>query len=90
MLDARARLQARAEEESEALAKRGKGFVGREFLDVWTIRQVLFERDVKGRSGGEIERKMGLREGLVARLGGGGVLGLVREQGRERKEVDIV
>jgi hypothetical protein len=31
-----------------------------------------------------------LKEGVVARLGGEGVLGLVREQGRERKEVDIV
>lgn len=54
------------------------------------MRQVLTMRDLQGKSEGEIERKMGLKEGVVGRLGVRGVLGLVSEQGRERKEVDIV
>lgn len=74
----------------EERAGRGPGAKGREFLDVFEMRQVLVMRDLKGMSAAEIERKMGLKEGVVARLGEEGVLGLVREQGRERREVDIV
>ena len=50
------------------------------------MRQVLTMRDVQGMKPELIERKMGLKEGVVARLGVSGVLGLVNEQGRERKE----
>jgi hypothetical protein len=88
VLHARAALQAKAEKEERA--GRGPGAKGREFLDVWEMRQVLTMRDLQGKDAKEIERKLGLKEGVVARLGGEGVLGLVREQGRERKEVDIV
>lgn len=88
MLHARARLQAKAEVEERV--GRGPGAKGREFLDGFEMRQVLTMRDVQGLRAGEIERKMGLKEGVVARLGVSGVLGLVNEQGRERKEVDIV
>lgn len=88
VLHARARLQAKAEVEERA--GRGPGAKGREFLDGFEMRQVLTMRDLQGKSAGEIERKMGLKEGVVGRLGAKGVLGLVSEQGRERKEVDIV
>ena len=88
MLHARARLQAKAEVEERA--GRGPSAKGREFLDGFEMRQVLTMRDLQGKSAGEIERKMGLKEGVVGRLGAKGVLGLVSEQGRERKEVDIV
>lgn len=88
VLHARARLQEKAErEESKG---RGPGSKDREFLDVFEMRQVLTMRDLQGKAAGEIERKLGLKEGVVERLGASGVLGLVREQGRERKEVDIV
>ena len=88
VLHARARLQAKAEVEERA--GRGPGAKGREFLDGFEMRQVLTMRDVQGMKPELIERKMGLKEGVVARLGVSGVLGLVNEQGRERKEVDIV
>lgn len=88
VLQNRARLAQKAEVEERA--GRGPGAKGREFLDVFEMRQVLLMRDLQGKTPQEIERKMGLKEGVVARLGGDGVLGLVREQGRERREVDIV
>jgi hypothetical protein len=88
VLDARARLQAKAEVE-ERLG-RGPSSKGREFLDVFEMRQALLMRDVQGKTAAQIERKLGLKEGVVARLGGRGVLAVVDEQGRERKEVDIV
>lgn len=88
VLHARARLQEKAEVEERA--GRGPSAKGREFLDVFEMRQVLTMRDLQGKTPKEIEKKMGLKEGVVARMGGPGVLGLVREQGRERKEVDIV
>lgn len=40
-----------------------------------TIRQVLMLRDEKGLDGGEIERRLGLGEGVVGRLGARGVVG---------------
>lgn len=90
VLEARAELQRKADAEQEARAKQGRGFVGKEFLDVFDLRQVVFERDVKGRGEREIERRLGLKEGVVAKLGGEGVLGLAREQGREKGAVDVV
>lgn len=54
----------------------------RSFLDVVTLRRVLVLRD-RGVSERQIEREMGLREGLVGRLGRrevvrpAGVVGLV-------------
>lgn len=88
MLHARARLQEKAEVEERA--GRGPGAQDREFLDVFELRQVLMMRDVQGKAPKEIERKLGLKEGVVGRLGSEGVLEVVSEQGREKKEVDIV
>ena len=51
-----------------------KGFSGRRFLDVVTIRQILVMRDEKGVGNGEIERTLGLEDGTVRRLGGKGVV----------------
>ena len=68
----------------------GRGSQGREFLDVFEMRQALLMRDLQGKTPAQIERRLGLKEGVVARLGGRGVLAVVDEQGRERKEVDIV
>lgn len=54
------------------------------------IRQILVQRDEKGKSASEIERSMGLKKGVVDRLGARGVVGLAQEQGRANKSVDIV
>jgi hypothetical protein len=86
VLHARARLQEKAEVEERL----GRGSKQREFLDVFEMRQALLMRDAQGKTPAQIERRLGLKEGVVARLGGKGVLSVVDEQGRERKEVDIV
>ena len=39
------------------------------------IRQVLMLRDDRGVDEAEIERRLGLKEGVVKRLGGKGVVG---------------
>ena len=49
--------------------------MGRQFLDVITIRQVLMLRDEKGLAEGEIEKRLGLMKGVVGRLGPKGVVG---------------
>ena len=49
---------------------------GREYLPVGFLRMVLGMRDDKGVEGGEIERELGLKGGVVGRLGGKGVVGL--------------
>jgi len=55
----------------------GGGAGGRRFLDVFTLRRVLVMRDEKGMGAGEIERAIGLAEGVVGRLGERGVVGEV-------------
>ncbi len=55
----------------------GRGAGGRRFLDVFTLRKVLVMRDEKGMGAGEIERAIGLAEGVVGRLGERGVVGEV-------------
>ena len=45
------------------------GHTERRFLDVVTIRQVLMLRDEKGLAGGEIEKRLGLKGGVVGKLG---------------------
>ncbi len=75
VLTARERLQRQAEVE---FAKTGRGDEGRSFLDVSTIRQLLVLRDEKGMGGEEIEKRLGLAQGVVARLGPNGVVGDVR------------
>lgn len=48
----------------------------REYLPVGDLRMVLGMRDDRGLEGEEIERGLGLKRGLVERLGGKGVVGL--------------
>ncbi|KAL1643160.1 hypothetical protein SLS58_005129 [Diplodia intermedia] len=71
ILSARDRLAAEAERE---FADLGSSKGGRRFLDVVELRKVLVLRDRRGRSAGEIERLLGLREGVVGRLGPRGVV----------------
>lgn len=73
LLTARYRLAEEAEQEFANIGR--KGSPGRQFLDVITIRQILILRDEKGVSPAEIERSLGLREGVVGRLGRRGVVG---------------
>ena len=88
VLDARARLQDEAEREFMEAGRRGHE--GRQFLDVFTIRQILTMRDEYGKSAGEIEMTLGLKKGVVNRLGAKGVVGLAQETGRADKEVAFV
>ena len=87
VLDARAKLQDRAE--IEFLEAGRRGHAGREFLDIFTVRQMLVLRDEKGKSAGEIEKALGLKKGAVDRLGVRGVVGVARE-GVSVGKVDMV
>ena len=69
-LEARRRLQAKADAEFDALGR--KGSPGREFVDAVTISRALSMRD-KGISAGKIEDRLNLKSGVVARLGPAGV-----------------
>ncbi|KAK0127082.1 hypothetical protein ONS96_006640 [Cadophora gregata f. sp. sojae] len=75
LLTARYRLAGEAENE---FARTGKSSAaeGRQFLDVLTLRQILVLRDEKGVEAGEIERSLGLKRGVVGRLGRKGVVGV--------------
>ncbi|GAB7358326.1 hypothetical protein MBLNU230_g2398t1 [Neophaeotheca triangularis] len=88
VLESRAQLQAQADEEGERYGK--SGFEGREFLDVFTIRQIMVLRDGKGESGEQIERRLGLKRGTVERLGPRGVVAVADEAGRAEKEISMV
>ncbi|OJK03924.1 hypothetical protein ASPACDRAFT_1885397 [Aspergillus aculeatus ATCC 16872] len=70
---ARQRITQAAEEEVDNLGR--PDFVGREYLDALTIRQVLAMRDRQGLPAREIERVMRLKSGVVKRLGAKGVVG---------------
>ena len=72
LLTARYRLAEEAELEFSNIGR--KGSEGRQFLDVVTIRQILVLRDEKGLGEGEIERRLGLRKGVVGRLGRKGLV----------------
>ncbi|KAG0645472.1 hypothetical protein D0Z07_8599 [Hyphodiscus hymeniophilus] len=72
LLTARYRLAEEAEQEFANVGR--KSSPGRQFLDVITIRQILVLRDEMGANAAEIERQMGLKEGVVARLGRRGVV----------------
>jgi hypothetical protein len=69
LLDKREELARMAEE--EALTRGRPGAPGRQFLDAVTISRILQMRD-KGVTPSSIEKKMGLKEGVVERLGGKG------------------
>lgn len=75
VLTARERLQQQAELE---FAKTGRGDGGRSFLDISTIRQMVVMRDEKRMSAEEIEKSLGLAQGVVGRLGPRGVVGDAR------------
>ncbi|KAL8800775.1 MAG: hypothetical protein Q9182_004939 [Xanthomendoza sp. 2 TL-2023] len=74
------------EAEADFRRLRGGG-EGRKYLDVVKIKEVLTLRDGKGMPEAEIEEKLGLRKGVVGRLGAKGVLseaGLGDEKDVER------
>lgn len=73
VLTARERLAEEAEQEFSRVGR--MGHTDRRFLDVSTIRQVLMLRDEKGLAGGEIEKILGLKRGVVGKLGPKGVVG---------------
>ncbi|KAE9969481.1 hypothetical protein EG328_006844 [Venturia inaequalis] len=71
ILQARGQLQDQADKEFENVGRRT--FQGRQFLDVTMVSQVLLARR-SGASDQEIEKRMGLRAGVVERLGKHGVV----------------
>ncbi|KAE8446030.1 hypothetical protein EG329_012669 [Mollisiaceae sp. DMI_Dod_QoI] len=73
LLTARYRLAEEAEAEFAGLGKKSSS--GRRFLDVQTLRQVLVLRG-EGMREEEIEGRLGLRGGVVGRLGREGVVGV--------------
>lgn len=75
VLRARGSLQQQAEVE---FAKTGRNDGGKSFLDVSTIRQILVLRDERAMGEVEIEKRLGLANGVVSRLGARGVVGDVR------------
>ena len=76
VLKARERLQQEAEAEFARTSRSDN--VGKSFVDVNSIRQILVMRDEKGMSDAEIERNMGLAAGVLKKLGPKGVVGDVR------------
>ncbi|KAM3416006.1 hypothetical protein BST61_g9493 [Cercospora zeina] len=88
VLSARAELASRADAEIAETGIRGRENM-REFLDVYTLRQILTFRE-QGRSSEAIEKHLSLKKGVVERLGPEGVFGLVQESGRAEKEVRMV
>ncbi|CAG8368877.1 unnamed protein product [Penicillium salamii] len=67
VVTARQRLNKAADEESEHFGR--AGHPGRTFLDPMTIQQVLTMRDKQNQQPREIERFLGLRKGILDRLG---------------------
>ena len=88
VLDARSRLQGEADKEFRDMGKRGAE--GRQFLDVLTIRQILILRDQRGESNEKIEKMLGLKRGVVDRLGPNGVVELAQEVDRAQREINMV
>jgi hypothetical protein len=88
VLERRALLQEQADR--EAIETGTKGHEGRQFLEMYLIKQILQARDQAGKTPGEIEGAMGLKAGVVARLGSAGTVELPSEMGRAQKEVEIV
>jgi hypothetical protein len=71
VLDARRQLEAQAREEFENKGKSSDK--GSELLDIVTIKRILVMRQ-SGTSAAEIESRLRLKPGLVARLGPQGVV----------------
>ncbi|KAF4549696.1 Hypothetical protein D9617_20g027520 [Elsinoe fawcettii] len=72
ILRARERIAAEAEKEAGEMGRRG--FEGRRFLDVGTIRQALSLRE-RGMADEKVESMLELRKGTVATLGRRGTVG---------------
>ncbi|KAM7193562.1 hypothetical protein V8F20_008335 [Naviculisporaceae sp. PSN 640] len=70
-LEARRQLEQRAQQEFDLMGK--PGYQGREFLDISTIRNILVMRQ-RGDSPSNIETRLRLKPGVVARLGRPGVV----------------
>lgn len=88
VLTARSQLQDAADKEFMEAGRRGHE--GRQFLDAFTIRNIVAQRDEYRRSPAEIERTLGLRSGVVHRLGPAAIVSIVSESGRAQKGVEIV
>ncbi|KAK0734191.1 hypothetical protein B0T26DRAFT_631020 [Lasiosphaeria miniovina] len=72
VLEARQRLEELAEREFADMGRSG-GDQGKEFLDVATIRDALVLRQ-RGTPAAEIEKRLRLKQGVVARLGRPGLV----------------
>ncbi|CDM33735.1 hypothetical protein DTO013E5_1504 [Penicillium roqueforti] len=72
VVTARQRLTEAADKEAEHFGH--AGHPGRSFLDAVTIQQVLTMRDKQGKRRGDIERFLGLKKGVLDRLGKDGVV----------------
>lgn len=64
---ARQRLTEAADKEAEDMGR--AGHPGRSFLDALTLQQVLTMRDKQGMRRADIERFLGLKKGVLERLG---------------------
>ncbi|KAK0731368.1 hypothetical protein B0H67DRAFT_478262 [Lasiosphaeris hirsuta] len=72
VLEARRRVEEEADAEFSRVG-RSSNNVGREFLDVATIKEALVRRQ-RGESAAEIESALKLKPGVVERLGPAGVV----------------
>ena len=88
VLDARSKLQDEADKEYLEAGRRGHS--GRQFLDIFTIRQILTRRDERRESESKIEKALGLKQGVVERLGNVGVVELAQDSGRAQRGVEVV
>ncbi|KAF3480883.1 uncharacterized protein GIQ15_06230 [Arthroderma uncinatum] len=75
-LSSRTRISAEAEADFESLGRRDH--MGRRFVDVVSLKQILSMRDEQGVSEDVIEKQFGLRKGVLATLGPKGVVAGVR------------
>jgi hypothetical protein len=73
-LQARQQLQDKADRELDGIGR--KGFQGKEFVDVHSLREALILRR-KGMKGRDIEGRLGLKDGVLERLGGRDVVDAV-------------
>lgn len=74
VLAARSRIQDEAD--AEFLEAGKKSFVGRRYVDVGIIRQILLMRE-RGVAPREIEKQLDLKSGVVEKLGAQGVVAIV-------------
>lgn len=75
-MTARQQITKAAEREAESFGR--TSHTGREYLDVLTIRQAIAMRDSRGVPEREIERALRLKDGVMSRLGGKGVVAEIR------------